>query len=201
VAPAQSANDWTPIQRIESGTTIDIRTTEQIAADSSNGRIFTGVVDRDVLDRDGRLAIPEGSTAELTVRRAPDSQLSLDLESVTVNGQRYAVRTTADAAVGTSGTSGGIGANRETAEYIGGGALIGSVIGAIAGGGKGAAIGAAVGAAAGAGAQVITHGKDVEVPAETLLTFKLDRGMELGVPDTGWDTEGSHYHGFRSRGR
>jgi signal transduction histidine kinase len=45
----------------------------------------------------------------------------------------------------------GIGANRRTAETIGGGAAIGTIIGAIAGGAKGAAIGVLVGAAGGAG--------------------------------------------------
>jgi len=62
---------------------------------------------------------------------------------------------------------------------IGGGAAIGTVIGAIAGGGKGAAIGAATGAAAGAGAQVLTKGKEVQVPAETVLTFRLTQPLNL----------------------
>src|SRR5262249_22806708 len=40
----------------------------------------------------GRIAIPRGSNAELMVRVAPDNDLILDLESVVVNGQRFAVR-------------------------------------------------------------------------------------------------------------
>jgi len=55
------------------------------------------------------------------------------------------------------------------------------LIGAIAGKGKGAAIGAAVGAASGAGAQVLTKGKEVSVPAETILKFKLDKDLALTV--------------------
>jgi hypothetical protein len=62
---------------------------------------------------------------------------------------------------------------------VGGGALLGTVLGAIAGGGRGAAIGAAAGAAAGAGAQVLTRGKEIKVPAETTLTFRLEQPVRL----------------------
>ena len=56
-----------------------------------------------------------------------------------------------------------------------GGAALGTLLGAIAGGGAGAAIGAAAGAAAGAGAQVLTQGKQINVPAESVLTFSWAR--------------------------
>jgi hypothetical protein len=68
-----------------------------------------------------------------------------------------------------------LGANERTARNVGGGAALGAVIGAIAGGGSGAAVGAAIGAAGGAAAQVLTRGESVHVPAETLLTFRLER--------------------------
>src|SRR6478672_3625164 len=103
------------------------------------------------------------------------------MRRLTMDGQRYAVDANSTGAVGTTGSlgdtirngAGTIGANKDTATYIGGGALLGTIVGAIAGGGKGAAVGAAVGAAAGAGAQIYTHGKRVNVPAESLLTFRL----------------------------
>ena len=63
--------------------------------------------------------------------------------------------------------------------FIGGGAATGAIIGAIAGGGKGAAIGAASGAGAGALTQVVTKGDAIRVPAETILTFKLDRPLRV----------------------
>ena len=69
----------------------------------------------------------------------------------------------------------GFGANKRTAEFTGGGAALGAIIGAIAGGGKGAAIGAGAGAGAGAVTQVATKGGAIKVPAETLLTFQLDK--------------------------
>jgi hypothetical protein len=59
------------------------------------------------------------------------------------------------------------------------GAAIGAIIGAIAGGGKGAAIGAGSGAGAGALTQIITKGGSIRVPAETILTFKLDRPLRV----------------------
>src|SRR4029453_15498739 len=90
----------------------------------------------------------------------------------------------------------GIGNNEETIKHVGGGALLGTIIGAIAGGGKGAAIGAAAGAAVGAGAQILTHGRKVNVPAEALLTYRLQSGLDLGVNDTGFTRDGRHYHKY-----
>lgn len=73
----------------------------------------------------------------------------------------------------------GLGKNRRTAETVGGGAALGAIIGAIAGGGKGAVIGVLAGGAGGAGVAVLTKGKEVRVPAETVLTFRLDRAVRL----------------------
>ena len=180
--------------RVPAGTTITVRSNEKIDVDSpSDQRIFTGVVAEDVRDRNGNIAIPRGSNAELIVRNLDGDNMSLDLESVTVGGRRYIVSTTDEAV--TADRRSGVGKNERTAKYVGGGALAGAIIGAIAGGGKGAAIGAAAGAGAGAGVQVLTRGKDVEVPAETLLTFRLDRPLRIGPADnTRYDREGRHYH-------
>ena len=73
----------------------------------------------------------------------------------------------------------GVGANKRTGEFVGGGAALGAVIGAIAGHGKGAAIGAASGAGAGALTQVLTKGGSIKIPAETLMTFKLDQSVKI----------------------
>ena len=164
---------------IDTGTSITVRTTEKIKVKKSDGRIFAGVVDQDVRDANNGVAIPKGSQVELTVKKLAKNDLALDLESVTVGGQRYAV-TADDAAMGNEQKD-GIGKNKRTAEYIGGGALLGTIIGAIAGGKKGAAIGAAAGAGAGAGAQVLTRGKKVDIPAESLLTFRLEKSLRMGV--------------------
>jgi hypothetical protein len=177
--------------RIEPGAAISVRTDRYISSDRSDGRVYTGSVDQDVIGENGRIAIPRGSPVEMIVRVAPDKDLALDLESVTVNGQRYAID--ADTRL-ESQKRDGIGENRSTAEHVGGGALLGSIIGAIAGGGKGAAIGAGAGAAAGAGAQVLTRGRQVRVPAESVLTFQLQQPLVVGVPDRGFDRDGDHFH-------
>jgi hypothetical protein len=117
----------------------------------------------------------------------------LDLESVTVRGQRYSLA--ADADVGANGQRNGLGRNARTGEYVGGGALLGSIIGAIAGGGRGAAIGAGAGAAAGAGAQVMTRGGYVNIPAESVVTFRLEQPLQLATSHYGYDRGGQHYHG------
>src|SRR5207244_13106179 len=139
----------------------------------------SAVVAADVRDSSGAVVIPRGSDAELVIRNVngggitSGSDLVLDVESVTVAGTRYAISTGDLEQKGTEG----IGANRRTATMVGGGALLGTLIGAIAGGGKGAAIGAAVGAAAGAGGVILTKGKEVRVPSETVLTFRTDQDM------------------------
>ncbi len=178
---------------IDTGTSISVRTNEAIDVKKSDGRVFAGVVDRDVMDTNGNIAVPRGSNVELIVRKNDSNkQLALDLESVTVNGQRYAV--TAGTVPLGSGERDAIGKNKRTGEFVGGGALLGTIIGAIAGGGKGAAIGAAAGAGTGAGTQVLTRGKTVKIPAESLLTFRLERPLEMGVADKGVTRRGRHYH-------
>jgi hypothetical protein len=103
------------------------------------------------------------------------AELTLALHSIRIGNQTYLVQTSEVEQQGESG----IGANRRTAEIVGGGAAVGAIIGAIAGGGKGAAIGALGGAAAGAGVQILTRGKEVRVPAEAVLRFRVEEPLHL----------------------
>ncbi|HKO13054.1 MAG TPA: hypothetical protein VJV22_13855 [Acidobacteriaceae bacterium] len=163
---------------IPSGTEITVRTDEAIHADAQNTdaeRTYTGKVSEDVRDADGRVLIPRGSPAELAAVRDNDG-LSLGLRSVRVNGERYSVDSQ-DVAAGSQKE--GVGKNKRTGKYVGGGAVGGAIIGALAGGGKGAAIGALAGGAAGAGAQTLTRGKKLSVPAETNLRFRLEQSLRL----------------------
>jgi len=84
---------WEALSQIPSGTTVQVRATQPIRSSSYNGRIYQGIVDQDVLDDQGRLAIPNGASAELMVRRTGDNEFIIDLESVNVNGERYAIQT------------------------------------------------------------------------------------------------------------
>jgi hypothetical protein len=164
------------------GTQLVVRTVERI--DSRNGgaaQTFSAIVEEEVTNASGVVIIPERSSAQLVIRQMSSGgatgspEMMLDIQSISVDGRRYLVSTT-DVTLD-SGT--GIGNNKRTAETVGAGAALGTVIGAIAGGGKGAAIGVLVGAAGGAGVQVLTRGRDVQVPAETVLTFRLDRAVTL----------------------
>jgi hypothetical protein len=163
---------------IAAGTTLKIRTSEEIKT-SDSGKTFSAVVDQDVMGRNGQVVIPKGSNAELVVKKMSNNTLTLDLDSITVNGQRFGVQT--ESTVAPSQEKQGIGANKRTGKYVGGGAAIGAIVGAIAGGGKGAAIGAGVGAGAGAGTQILTKGKSVNVPAESLLTYRLSQPLRAGA--------------------
>jgi hypothetical protein len=172
------AHDWTVLP---AGTSISVRTDETIDSNNAaDGRTFPAAIVQDVLDNNGNVVIPRGSRATLVVRRVTEGgtltsgSYILDLDAVHVNGRRYVVNTS-EVAAGESG----IGKNKRTAEYVGGGAVLGTLLGAIAGGGKGAAIGAVAGAAAGGGAQVLTKGHEIRVPAETVLNFRLERPLHL----------------------
>jgi hypothetical protein len=189
LAPAVSSVSAQSGGTIDAGMTIPVRTNEEINASTSDGRVFTGSVSEDVRDRQGRVAIPRGAYVELMVRNSGNNEYTLDIESVTINGRRLGV----DAATSVRAEKEGVGVNERTGRYVGGGAAIGAIIGAITGGAKGAAIGGGVGAAAGAGAQVLTKGKNVNVPAESQVTFRLEQPLRT-APDTGFSRNGAHYH-------
>src|SRR5262245_46847675 len=77
---------------IDAGTTIAVRTNEQIDVDRSDGRIFSGSVDQDVHDTRGQVALPRGTYVELIVRQITDNnEFAVDLESVSLNGRRLGV--------------------------------------------------------------------------------------------------------------
>lgn len=160
------------------GTELAVLTDERIDShDVVEGQTFRAEIADDVRDTDGSIAIPRGSPAALITRRVENNgDITLDVQSVSVAGRRYRVSTEDNEL---QNNSPGIGANQRTGEYVGGGAAIGAIIGAIAGGGKGAAIGAAAGAGAGAGTEIITRGKEVHVPAESVIRFRLDHPLRL----------------------
>jgi hypothetical protein len=164
---------------VPTGSDIKLRTDENIKATPSNaGHNYSASVSEDVTDANGKVIIPKGSRATLMATKGSDpNQVELALKSLTVNGHRYTVASNAVAHSG--GGKEGVGKNKRTAKYVGGGALAGTLIGAIAGGGKGAAIGALAGGAAGAGAQTLTKGKEINIPAETLMTFRLNQDLQL----------------------
>jgi hypothetical protein len=159
-------------QTLPKDSEIKVRTDTAIPAKPAANAKYAATVSNDVTDSSGTVVIPRGSRAQLVAVQNGDDT-TLDLRSATVNGKRYLL-TTQD-----KGSSpGGLGANKRTAKYVGGGAAVGAVLGALLGGGKGAAIGALVGGAGGAGAQVYT-GRKKEIPPETELSFKLAQDLQM----------------------
>jgi hypothetical protein len=90
-ASAQQMYAGQDLRAIDAGTNITVRTNGRIHAERSDGRIFTGVVEQDILDRQGGIIIPKGSDVELVVRRLSDNDFVLDIDSAIVNGDRYGI--------------------------------------------------------------------------------------------------------------
>jgi hypothetical protein len=172
---------------VPAGKEISVRTDETIdSGRATEGQTFAAEVTRDVVDRDGSVAIPRGASARIMVKSASKgghfhgaSDLVLDLASVSIDGRRYRLNTDDVVKRGKDG----VGANRRTAKFAGGGAALGAVIGAIAGGGTGAAIGAGAGAGAGAIGEIATKGSRVKVPVESILTFRLESPLQVVAED------------------
>jgi hypothetical protein len=101
-----------------------------------------------------------------------EGDLSIRLTAINVRGRSYPISTSvlADSLKGKG---------KRTAVTTGGGAGLGAIIGGIAGGGKGAAIGAGVGAGGGFLGGMLSGNKQVEIPAESVLTFSLSSSLHL----------------------
>ncbi len=164
------------------GREIAIRTDEYIDSTSSHpGQLYSATIVRPVTDSEGAVAIHEGTPAKLVVQEikgggaAGTHELILALYSVDLHGKHYRVMTSDEAEKGRAG----LGANKRTLEFAGGGAGLGAMFGGIFGGGKGAGIGAAAGAVSGGLTQLFTRGKQVKVPAEAEMYFRLDQTLVL----------------------
>jgi len=148
---------------------------------AADGQVFTADVTEAVKDADGKTVIPAGAKAQIVIKSLTQGgkikgrdDLVLDLQSVSIDGRQYALSTEDLEEKGRAG----LGKNKRTAEFLGGGAAIGGIVGAFLGGAKGAAIGAGAGAGSGVAAQALTKG-EIRVEAETILTFKLDAALRV----------------------
>jgi len=179
---AEGAAIGSRLTAVPSGTDLMIRTVEEIDSTRAvEGQTFSALLEYDVIGESDEVIVPRGAKAALVIREVSSggvtgsAQMLLDIQSIAFGGRRYLVSTVDLKEEGEAG----LGKNRRTAETVGGGAALGAIIGAIAGGGKGAAVGVLAGGAGGAAVNVLTKGKEVRVPAETVLTFRLDRAVRL----------------------
>src|ERR1700693_5839825 len=164
---------------VPAGTVLTVRLGQAVGSKiSSPGQTFTATL-ASAVSVDGKTAIPAGASASGTVvdakplgRFKGGASLQLKLTSITVGGSDRAISTS-------SVVRAESGKGKRTAVLAGGGAALGALIGGLAGGGKGAGIGALAGGGAGTGGAAFTGNKDVVLPAESALSFKLEQPIEV----------------------
>jgi hypothetical protein len=164
---------------VPAGTVIAVRLGEALGSKTSHrGDTFSATVAQAVTVNN-KVVIPKGAEATGTVTDSVArgkfkgaSKLQIVLNSININGNEYEIHTAAS-------TRTMKGKGKRSATMIGGGAGAGALIGALAGGGKGAAIGAAAGAGAGTAGAAFTGNKDIVLPAETLVNFRLLQPIEI----------------------
>jgi hypothetical protein len=167
-----------PMHTIRGGTSVTVRTTGTISSGApAAGQTFHAVLIGNVLSDDSKVAIPRGSEATLVVKAVNGQgeihgRLSLDLDSVTVDGRRYRLETDDIVEQGRQGPD----ENKRSVKFAGG-ALTGTIISAVAGGGKDAVIGPASGA--GVAPQPVVRGSSISIPADSILTFRLESRVEV----------------------
>ena len=174
--PSTSPSSRSTQSGIPVGQEIDVRVQSELTSDTAQVEDrfeATTVVDLTVGDR---VLIPAGSVMRglvTSVNRASRTDrkgsLTVAFNQIAVNGRNYPMRGTVTDTIESEGIRG-------EAARIGAGSAVGAVIGGIIGGVKGALIGVLIG---GGGTMVATEGKDVHVPAGTILRVRMDTPPEI----------------------
>ncbi len=164
---------------VPAGTSLTVTLDQAVSTkDSNSGDRFDASLAAPVTV-EGREVIPAGTKAVGTVVTAASAghlkggaALALTLDSLRVHGEKYSIETS-------QFEEAGKGRGKRTVIGGGGGAALGAIIGGIAGGGKGAGIGAVAGGGAGTAGAAYTGKRDIVLPAETRLHFKLRRSLQI----------------------
>jgi hypothetical protein len=159
---------------IAAGTNLTIRINQHISVKTSHaGDRFTGEVVEPVVGQNDRVVIPKGAPVSGVVvashRRGHfkgSSILELRLTYITLGGSRYALDTS-------DLTQTKKGKGKRSAAMIGGGAGLGMLVGGVATGGVGLLVGGLVGGGGGTLLSGLTGNRDIEIPAESIVRFKL----------------------------
>ncbi len=166
---------------IPASTTVTVRMIDGVDSSVNRaGEIFHASLDAPIVV-DDQVIIPKGADVYVRLTNASSaghvagkSELHMELIKIEYQGRSYPLVSSTYSLTGSS-------RGKNTAEKVGGGAVLGAIIGALAGGGKGAAIGAGVGAGAGGVYQGATKGKQVRIPSETKLDFQLEQPATVTV--------------------
>ena len=181
-APAQATPAHEPGLTLPRGTRLQVRLNQTINVKHvESGDPFTGIVAQPVMEGDV-IAVPAGATAtgEILVAHKRGlfkgrSMMALTLTRLEINGASYRVDT---ASVARSKK----GKGRRSAAFIGGGAGMGMLIGGVATGGVGLLVGGLAGGGAGALGAAFTGNSDLSLPAESVVSFRLQNELTL-TPD------------------
>jgi len=165
---------------IAAGTNLTIRINQHISVKTSHaGDRFTGEVVEPVVGQNDRVVIPKGAPVSGVVvashRRGHfkgSSILELRLTYLTLGGSRYALDTS-------DLTQTKKGKGKRSAAFIAGGTGLGMLIGGVATGGVGMAIGGAAGAGAGTALGGLTGNRDLDIPSESIVRFRLADDLTL----------------------
>jgi hypothetical protein len=158
---------------VPAGERLQVRMTDAIDSRKNTvGQTFNGTLDAPLV-HGNRVVVPAGAPVVVLLTNASSagrirgsSNLQVRVTSLTVGGRQYDVSSDVYEEAGK-------GKGKQTAVRSGIGAAAGALIGGLAGGGKGAAIGAGAGGGAGLGYQFFTHGSQVKIPSEAVVTFRL----------------------------
>jgi BON domain-containing protein len=169
---------------VASGTSVAIRLVDPIDSEKAQpGQSFRATLDAP-LPSDGD-AVPAGYDVKGHIEEvksagkfAGQSLLVLQLDSISVNGKSFFIEADPYRRQGKNRTT-------NTAEKVGGGAVVGAILGGIIGGGKGAGIGAAAGGGVGGGVQAAGKGQQIQLPSETVLNFTLRSPLTVTLVDQG----------------
>jgi hypothetical protein len=158
------------------GTEFDVRLQHSLSSATAQVEdrfIATTMVD---LRQGDRVIVPAGSELRGIVssvnkagRIERKGSMTVAFDQITINGRAYPMRGTVTQAIESEGVKGEVG-------KIGAGAGVGAILGEILGGFKGAMAGILIG---GGGTIAATEGKDVDLPAGTVLRVRLDSGLNL----------------------
>ena len=166
---------------IPAGERLSVQTTEIIdSGRASEGQTYRGTLQAPLTSA-GRVIVPAGAPVTLQImnvqgagRIKGNSELSLRTTSLEYAGRNYPLNSSVYSEEGKA-------RGKNTAVKTGIGAAAGAIIGGLAGGGKGAAIGSAAGGGAGFGWNALSHGQQVKIPAESILSFRLQAPLTVPV--------------------